>query len=56
MIDYDSPLTPIWKLDELDKIIDEFDSTVSDYVGIRQIKYDNDYTNIILKLCKIAEK
>ena len=50
MIDYSSPQAAIWRLNEIDKIIDGFDSTVSKYVKVRQIKYDYDYTNIILTM------
>jgi|GEM_PF-1067931 len=50
MLDITTPSTQKWKLDQLDKIVDDFEKRVADKVTEKQISSANDYMNILLSV------
>lgn len=50
MLDITTPTTQKWKLDQLDKIVDDFEKRVADKVTEKQITSAKDYMNILLSV------
>lgn len=50
MINFYSPLTEMWRIKEIDSIIDEFENEIIQYLNNNDIKRDNNYLNIVLDI------
>ncbi|WP_316630332.1 DUF5677 domain-containing protein [uncultured Ruminococcus sp.] len=50
MLDITTPTTQKWKLDQLDKTVDDFEKRVADKVTEKQIPCEKDYINILLSV------
>lgn len=50
MINFYSPTTELWRIKELDSIIDEFDEIIRSYLNNNEVKREENYLNIVLDI------
>lgn len=50
MFNFSTENTSIWRLNELERIIDDFEEFLGDYVNYHNIKKNEDYLNIVLDI------
>ena len=50
MLNFSTENTKIWRLNELERIIDDFEDSLGDYVNYHNIKKNEEYLNIVLDI------